>query len=194
MCGYSSNGRRRSLIIGTCNRCKESPHNIGLVLEKLYLAELEYPTILPCDLSAANKFMGIGSHTSYCPCIYCEGYKVKEDQKTWTTKKALYWSKDARRRTMRMIIELRQRWLHKWRGRTNSAKAKADIKFFASVVGFPIDLPEAMLDLLVLLVIPPDPLHIVLLGKFNLDFILQSHDKRVFVKSIQPLYFQFMFL
>ena len=95
---------------------------------------------------------------------------------------------------MGMIIELRQRWLHKWRGRTNSAKAKADIKFFASVVGFPIDLPEAMLDLLVLLVIPPDPLHIVLLGKFNLDFILQSHDKRVFVKSIQPLYFQFMFL
>ena len=172
VCGYSSGGRRRSLIIGACNRCKESPHNISLVLEKLYLAKLEYPTILPCDLSAANKFMGVGSHTSYCSCIYCEAYKVKEDLKTWTTKKALYWSKGARRRTMRMITELRRRFLNKWRGRTNTAAAKADIKNHASVVGFPIDLPEAMQDMLVLLVIPPDPLHICLLGEFDFAFYL----------------------
>ena len=64
-----------------------------------------------------------------------------------------------------MITELRRRFLNKWRGRTNSAAAKADIKNHASVIGFPIDLPEAMHDLLVLLVIPPDPLHCVLLGE-----------------------------
>ena len=175
VCGYSSGGRRRSLIIAAANRCKENDHNLNKVLGKLYLVKLEYPTILPCDLSCANKLMGIGSHTSYCPCIYCEGFKVTDDKKSWTTKKALYWSKDARRRTMRMIIELRKRFLIKWRGRTNSARAKADIKNHASVIGLPIDLPEAMLDLLVLLVIPPDPLHCVLLGEFSFvcDFTLQ---------------------
>ena len=166
-CGYSSGGRRRSLIIGACNRCKETPHNLNMVLEKLHLADLEYPTIFPCDLSAANKLMGIGCHTSYSPCIYCEAFKLAADGKTWTTKKALYWSKGARRRTIRMIMELRRRFLTKWGGRLNSAAAKADIKFFASVVGWPIELPEAMLDLLVLLVIPPDPLHCCLLGRFK---------------------------
>ena len=71
---------------------------------------------------------------------------------------------------MRLIRELRQRFLDKWRGRKggiDSARAKADIKNFFSVVGFPIELPEAMLDMLVLLVIPPDPLHVTLLGGSN---------------------------
>ena len=67
-----------------------------------------------------------------------------------------------------MIMELRRRFLTKWKGRLDSAAAKADIKFFASVVGWPIELPEAMLDLLVLLVIPPDPLHCCLLGRINI--------------------------
>ena len=84
-----------------------------------------------------------------------------------TTKKALYWYQDARRRTMRMIIELRRKFLEKWRGRTNSAAAKADLRHFASVIDWPIELPEAMLDLLVLLVIPPDPLHVCLIGPGN---------------------------
>lgn len=43
------------------------------------------------------------------------------------------------------------------------SSAKAAIKKFFSVVSFPIDLPEAMLDMLVLLIIPPDPLHVCLL-------------------------------
>ena len=70
-----------------------------------------------------------------------------------------------------MIMKLRRRFLTKWGGRLNSAAAKADIKHFASVVGWPIELPEAMLDLLVLLVIPPDPLHCCLLGRLN--FIIE---------------------
>ena len=57
---------------------------------------------------------------------------------------------------MRMIIELRKRFLEKWKGKTNSAAVKADLRHFASVIDFPIELPEAMMGLLVLLVIPPD--------------------------------------
>ena len=167
VCGYSRNGRRRALIIAAANRCKENKENLNKVLGRLFLVKLEYPTIFPMDLLCANLVMGLGRHTSYCPCLYCEGYKLMDDMVTPTTKKALYWYQDARRRTMRMIIELRRKFLEKWRGRTNSAAAKADLRHFASVIDWPIELPEAMLDLLVLLVIPPDQLHVCLIGPGN---------------------------
>ena len=91
---------------------------------------------------------------------------------------------------MRIIMELRRRFLAKWRGRKggiSSAGAKADIKNFFSVVNNPIDLPESMLDMLVLLVIPPDPLHVTLLGKFshNYFFYQQTVPSPVTLDTIQ---------
>ena len=169
ICGYSSGGRRRALVIAACNRCKELRVNMDAVLAPLYLVKLEYRTILPSDLKAANLLMGIGPHTSLCPCLYCEAFKIHDETGQRTCDKALHWS-EGRRRTIRIIRELRQRFLEKWRGRKggiDSARAKADIKNFFSVVNFPIELPEAMLDMLVLLVIPPDPLHVTLLGMFD---------------------------
>ena len=163
ICGYSSGGRRKTLVIAASNRCKELKANMESVLGPLYLVKLEYRTILPSDLKAANLLMGIGPHTSMCPCIYCEASKIDDNTGKRTTDKALYWSEDARRRTMRIIIELRKKFLAKWGARANSPAAKASIKNFFSVVGFPIDLPETMLDMLVLLIIPPDPLHVCLL-------------------------------
>ena len=162
ICGYSSGGRRKTLVIAASNRCKELRPNMEAVLGPLCLVKLEYRTILPSDLKAANLLMGIGPHTSLCPCIYCEASKVDDNTGRRTTDKALYWSED-RRRTMRIIIELRKRFLAKWGARANTPAAKAAIKKFFSVVSFPIDLPEAMLDMLVLLIIPPDPLHVCLL-------------------------------
>ena len=171
ICSFSRNGRRRSLIVAASNRCKETKKNLTNVLDRLFLVKLEYPTVFPMDLLCGNLFMGIGRHTSYCPCLYCEGYKLAEDLVTWTTEKALYWVQDATRRTMKRIRELRARWEAKWKGRRgglNSKAAKDDIKNFASVVDWPIELPEAMLEMLVLLVIPPDPMHVVLIGRlFN---------------------------
>ena len=167
ICGYSSGGRRRALVIAACNRCKEFRSNLDKVLSGLYLVKLEYRTILPSDCKAANLLMGIGPHTSMCPCIYCEAHKVDDEKGTPTTDKAKHWSQNARRRTIRIINELRKRFLTKWLGRKggiSSAQAKADIKKFFSVVGFPIELPEAWLDKLVLMLPPPDPLHVTLLG------------------------------
>ena len=174
ICGYSSGGRRRALVIAACNRCKEFRKNLDSVLSGLYLVKLEYRTILPSDLKAANLLMGIGPHSSLCPCIYCEASKLDDKTGKPTTGKAKYWSENARRRTNRIIRELRQRYLAKWRerkGGIDSARAKADIKNFFSVVGFPIELPEAILDLLVLMVIPPDPLHVTLLGGSNYIYL-----------------------
>ena len=163
ICGYSSGGRRKTLVIAASNRCKELRPNMDAVLGPLCLVKLEYRTILPSDLKAANLLMGIGPHTSLCPCIYCEASKVDDNTGRRTTDKALYWSEDARRRTMRIIIELRKKFLAKWGARANSPAAKAAVKKFFSVVGFPIDLPEHMLDMLVLHIIHPDPLHVCLL-------------------------------
>ena len=170
ICGYSSGGRRRALVIAACNRCKEFRYNLDQVMSGLYLAKLEYRTILPSDLKAANLIMGIGPHTSLCPCIYCEAHKMHDKTGKPTTDKAKYWSENARRRTLRIIRDLRKHFLAKWGGRQggiSSARAKADIKKFFSVVGFPIELPEAWLDELVLVLVPPDPLHVTLLGKYN---------------------------
>ena len=170
ICGYSSGGRRRALVIAACNRCKEFRYNLDQVMSGLYLAKLEYRTILPSDLKAANLIMGIGPHTSLCPCIYCEAHKIHDKTGKPTTDKAKYWSENARRRTLRIIRDLRKHFLAKWGGRQggiSSARAKADIKKFFSVVGFPIELPEAWLDMLVLVLVPPDPLHVTLLGKYN---------------------------
>ena len=170
ICGYSSGGRRRTLVIAACNRCKEFRANLDKVLSGLYLVKLEYRTILPSDLKAANLIVGIGPHTSMCPCIYCEAHKIHDEKGTPTTDKAKYWSQNARKRTIRIVKELRRRYLAKWQGKKggiSSARAKADIKKFFSVVNFPIELPEAWLDELVLLIMPPDPLHVTLLGKFN---------------------------
>ena len=171
ICGYSSGGQRRALVIAACNRCKEFRANLDKVLSGLYLAKLEYRTILPSDLKAANLLMGIGSHTSTCPCIYCEAHKVDDKTGRSTTDKAKFWSQNARRRTIRIIRDLRKHFLAKWQGQKggiSSARAKADIKKFFSVVNFPIELPEAWLDELVLLILPPDPLHVTLLGNFKL--------------------------
>ena len=169
ICSFSRNGRRRSLIVAAVNRCKETKKNLTKVLDKLFLVKLEFPTVFPMDLLCANLFMGLGRHSSYCPCLYCEGYKLKEDMVTWTTDKALYWVQDAPRRTMKRIRELRAGWEAKWKGRKgglNSKAAKDDIKNFASVIDWPIELPEAMQEKLILLVIPPDPLHVCLIGRF----------------------------
>ena len=162
ICGYSSGGRRKTLVIAASNRCKELRPNMEAVLGPLCLVKLEYRTILPSDLKAANLLMGIGPHTSLFPCLFCEASKIDDDTGRPTTDKALHWS-EARRRTMRIISELRQRFLAKWGARANTPAAKASIKKFFSVVNFPIELPEAMMDELVLLVIPPDPLHVCLL-------------------------------
>ena len=162
ICGYSSGGRRKTLVIAASNRCKELRPNMEAVLGPLCLVKLEYRTILPSDLKAANLLMGIGPHTSLCPCLYCEASKLDDNTGRPTTDKALHWS-EARRRTMRIITELRQRFLDKWGTRANTPAAKAAIKKFFSVVNFPIELPESMMDSLVLLVIPPDPLHVCLL-------------------------------
>ena len=165
ICGYSSGGRRKTLVIAASNRCKELRANMDAVLGPLCLVKLEYRTILPSDLKAANLLMGIGPHTSLCPCLFCEATKIDDDTGRPTTDKALHWS-EARRRTMRIISELRQRFLAKWGARANTPAAKAAIKKFFSVVNFPIELPEAMMDMLVLMVIPPDPLHVCLLVSF----------------------------
>ena len=92
-----------------------------------------------------------------------------------------------------MIIELRNKFLNKWRGKKggiDSARAKADIKNHASVIGLPIDLPEEWLDKLLLLIIPPDPLHVVLIGKFyKSSFTLLSSSSNFFFVSIGILVF-----
>ena len=165
LCGYSSGGRRRSLIIAACNRLRESRTNIDRVLDRLMLVKLEYHTILPCDLKCANILMALSTHTSLCPCLYCEAFKVS-DTGNPTTRKALHWS-TAERRTVKRIREVRARWEAKWQGKLDSKKAKDDHKNFASVIGSPIQLPEAMTEIPLLLVIPPDPLHCILLGPGN---------------------------
>ena len=79
--GYSFGGRRKSLIIAACDNCVESRANLDTVLERLELNKLEFPSNLSSDLKAANILFMIGSHTSYCPCLYCTGHKlVDKDQ------------------------------------------------------------------------------------------------------------------
>ena len=69
-------------------------------------------------------------------------------------------------RTPRSIRESYQSWSMKWHGRLTSKKAKEDLMNFNNTHLPPIQVQPHRDDDAVLYVLPPDPLHVCLLGMY----------------------------
>ena len=165
LCEYESGGRRRSLIVAAVDGCTENSHNVDLVLHKLDLENLEHEeSIFAGDQKCGNLVFKIGSHGSLCSCLYCTGCKIHDDTGKDTTEKAMEW-REGIMRTPEQIAEQFKKYEEKWKGKMNTARAKADIKNFSSVQGIPKNLPAFMWTRVNLLNFPPDALHVNLLGK-----------------------------
>ena len=104
---------------------------------------------------------GVGSHSSMHPCLYCTGHKVDAEGKK-TNQAAHRWVLGSWR-TIRTQSETFQRHRDKWRGRAKIS-AKKDRQNFDSVVYEPVTWQRGKDDTPILLLCPPDPLHVVKLG------------------------------
>ena len=98
------------------------------------------------------------------PCIYCNGYKCDEHGNK-TGKCAHDWFV-GRTRTPRLVKDKDKELKDKAREMGWTAKrAKKERQHFDSVIGEPLRLQDGTDDVPILLLVPPDPLHFVKLGK-----------------------------
>ena len=107
---------------------------------------------------------GVGPSTSLQPCPYCPGYKLDAEGKK-TNQRAKSWEvPDARRSPRRNKKMFKQMCGALKNAKTKKAKRDAP-KEHESVIGECIRLKDSDVNVSILLLFPPDPLHIVLLGK-----------------------------
>ena len=136
----------------------ETRANIETLLDSLNLPELEENFQLVCDLKLANIILGIQSCSSLYSCPYCEGSKVDESGKP--TNGRGRWV-PGHLRTSRNISANQSEWALK----TNNNRKM--LKHFKSCEFKPIPLRKDQEDVAVLFQLPPDPLHVNLLGCGN---------------------------
>ena len=109
------------------------------------------------------------------PCLYCNGYKCDEHGNK-TGKCAHDWFVGGTR-TPRLVKDKDKELKDKAREMGWTAKrAKKERQHFDSVIGEPLRLQDGTDDVPILLLVPPDPLHFVKLGKllyFSKIFVLR---------------------
>lgn len=65
-------GVKRTFIIAISPNLKERYENVKIVLEKLQIKQLDMAYTFSVDLKLANILVGIQSHGSSYPCVYCD--------------------------------------------------------------------------------------------------------------------------
>ena len=111
-----------------------------------------------CDLKLANIILGIQSCSSLYSCPYCEGSKVDDSGKP--TNGRGQWI-PGQLRTVRNISANHSEWV------SNTNQNRKQLKNFKSCEFKPIPLRKDQEDVAVLFQLPPDPLHVNLLGCGN---------------------------
>ena len=158
--GYSRAGRRRTLVIAASDEMDENHYNINLVVSKLKLWELEdLDWILSGDQKFANICFGVQCHTCHHNCIYCEGCKMDENGNKTNSVDA-DWFPGVYRTPA--INKSRQTF---WLCVCGHLKGKRDRLSNFKNVEFPhIPLPRGWEHVKIIFLLPPDPLHVILLG------------------------------
>ena len=165
--GYSRAGKRRTVIIAACDDCDESHANIHQILENLKIDELEVlDWILTGDLKFANLCFGIQAHGCLHNCVYCDGARWFEGKETTSAKGE--W-RPGEMRTGERNMENRARWLRRWAGK---ATARLHLGEYKNCEHPHISLPAGKEKIEVIFVLPPDPLHCILLGELDTKVIV----------------------
>ena len=162
--GYSRAGRRRTLVIAAADDCEETHHNLNLIIDKLQLDQLEeLDWILTGDLKFANLVFGIQCHTCLHSCVYCEGCKRDQNGNKTRDKDDGEWVA-GEDRTMAINEGRRTLW-ESICGHLRSLKGKrSHLSTFKNVEFRHARLPSSWRHVKILFLLPPDPLHIILLG------------------------------
>ena len=143
-------GPKCGLILAIVANVPESYHNIKILMKLTNINEIEY--ILSQDLKLTNIIIGITSHTSKYPCPYGECYKDY---------KCNEWYK-GRNRTISNLTSNQRRWCEAPANQNDMSLLK-DYKNCENIPLIFCDNPDTP----ILYVIPPPPLHLILLGPVN---------------------------
>ena len=138
----------------------ENHHNINLVANKLKLWELEdLDWILSVDQKFANIVFGVQCHTCHHNCVYCEGCKMDENGNKTNSVDADWYPGVYRTPA---INKSRQTL---WVCTCGHLKGKRDrLSTFKNVEYPHIRLPPGWEHVKIIFLLPPDPLHVILLG------------------------------
>jgi hypothetical protein len=156
---YKSTGQKRVLVLAKVDGVPETRENVEKIIDSLDLPSLTDDFQLVVDLSLANKILGIQSCSSLHACPYCEGSKINQHNNQPTTGRAR-WIPGPMRTENSITIDQSD-----WVQQTNSNRKQ--LKHFNSCEFRPIKLKKCQGDSEILFTLPPDPLHVVLLGPAN---------------------------
>ena len=159
--GYSRAGRRRTLVIAAADDCDENHNNLNTIVNKLKLNELEeLDWILTGDQKFANLMFGLQCHTCLHSCVYCEGCKCDQNGNKTRDRDNGEWVPGEDRT---MAINEGRRTL--WDNVCGHLKGKrSHLSTFKNVEFRHARLPSSWKHVKVLFLLPPDPLHVILLG------------------------------
>ena len=161
--GYSRAGKRRTLIIAACDDLEECPENLHLITDHLKLDEMEYlDFILAGDLKFANLCFGLQTHQCLHPCVYCFGSKVLNGKKTTLVEGDWEVGED---RTSERCQEERDKWLRQC-GHLAISTRRAKLSNYGNCENVSITLPPGKDKVKIVFLLPPDPLHVILLGTY----------------------------
>ena len=142
-------GPKRSLVLAAVSKVQESHHNLSVLMQLTNLNEIEYN--LSMDLKLINISIGICSHSSKFPCPYGECYRDGTG----------HWIK-GRDRTVGNIREQRNKWMQRSRNKKGN---RLNLKKYMNCENDPLlngDHGDQIIK-----IVPPPPLHTILLGPVN---------------------------
>ena len=141
-------GPKRSLVLAAVANVPESYANMKVLIELTSINEVEFK--LSEDLKLINIVLGMQTHSSKYPCPY--GQCCLDGSGSWVK------GKD---RTFASLSENQKSWCLKY-GQNRQKRSK--LKEYYNVEFQPIISPPDQ-DTPVISIIPPPPLHLLLLGR-----------------------------
>ena len=155
---YKPTGQKRVQVAAKVDEVPETRHNVEILLGSLNLPDLEEDFQLVCDLKLCNLILGIQSCTAMYGCPYCEGFKI-DNNNVRTNGRGLWIPKEMR--TGDNISANKSQWA------IETNKNRKQLKNYKSCEFDPIPLRKDQGKQEVIFLLPPDPLHINLLGPCN---------------------------
>ena len=160
---YKLMSSKRSIILAAVSKVPETYHNMGVLFKLTSLNEIQYQ--LSQDLKLTSIVIGITNYSSKYPCPYGECFK---DEKTGQ------WVK-GQDRTIRNLTDNQQKW---YQSMAYKRRDRSTLKNYNNE------------DTPIIQIIPPLPLHLLLLGPVN-DIIKKLQELYPpIIKIIEKLHIQ----
>ena len=154
--GLKATGVRRGLVLLECDAAVENHENMQKLFSLLDLPSLQEPFKFTADYKLLRIMLGLSGGQPRHPCPYCIGEHVKA---TGEVKAGIA-------RTLGFCKETYNNFVKKAQAKTSKAKE------FFNCVRPPVELMSGMDDVWILAIMPPGPLHTILLGSYYFYFYL----------------------